>query len=217
MKKILAILILGYLVNPVSASNHNNGKKEKDTISLKCLLSSPTLFYGIELGEKPVRDIVDTLVNEIPTYDTAQQVKLVILSGKDLGFTNQTNISWNAILDSAKSKGYRVCPPQIGPELYVLSQNMPGTQTLLTNKTLKGRPLFIGMDKLRHMGTEETQTSKGFKLFERKPFYDFIFCIKSNTSLTDYVLGYSVTNTSTDDNSFGWTSSDMFIFISKAK
>ena len=206
--------MIACLANPVFAASKGNLNKEKDTISVKCKLFCPNLFYGIELGEKPVPDIVDTLVNEIPYYDTAHRLKVVIVSGKDLGFTNETDISWDAIIDSAENRGYTICPPQLGPELYVLSQNLPAGRTLLTDHVLKGKPLFIGMDRLRHMGSDdEGKQSAGHSIFKRKDYYDFVFCIKAGSKLNSYALGYSVTNTASDKKSYGWTSTDMFIFI----
>lgn len=216
MKKTVAILLLGLLLGPglVTASNNNNSSTKKDTIQLKCLLFCPNLFYGIELGEKPVKDIVDTLVSEIPYYDTAQSLKLVIISAKDLGFTNESDISWDEILDSADSRGYGACPPQLGPELLVLSQNLMKNQAILNNDNLKGKPLFIGMDKLRHINRNDRKPST-HSIFKRKNYYDFIFCVKENTKSNLYELGYSITDTPDDDKDFVWNSNDLFIFLSK--
>src|SRR5690348_8143093 len=120
MKKIILLICTAGLINSghLYATNNNKGTKAKDTLNLKCLLFSANLFYGIELGEKPVRDMVDTLVSEIPGYDSATQLNLVVVSARDLGFKGYKYILWEDILDSAESKGYEICPPQVGPELY---------------------------------------------------------------------------------------------------
>jgi len=114
MKKILTLLLLSNLVNAVMASVPDSIARKKDTISLRCTLSSPGLFYGAELNEKPVRDIVDTLLGEIPNYDTGKVLRAVIVSGKDLGFVNNNNISWKMLIDSAQKKRVYTLPSAVG-------------------------------------------------------------------------------------------------------
>jgi|GEM_PF-1443099 hypothetical protein len=216
MKKILTLLLLSNVINAVMASVPDSTARKKDTISLRCSLSSPGLFYGAELNEKPVRDIVDTLLGEIPNYDTGKVLRAVIVSGKDLGFVNNNNISWRALIDSAQKRGYTLCPPQLGAELLLLSQNIPKGKTLLSKHVLQGKPLFIGMQPLRHR-VKENLDDFGVPLiaiFKRKDYYDFVFCIKSGVHLNSYDLGYSVTESARDKKSFLWSSSDMFMFIS---
>lgn len=213
MKKLLTLLYAGCLINAghLGATTNAKSNKGKDTISIRCMLFSPNLFYGIELGEKPVRDMVDTLVSEIPSYDTASELNLVIVSARELGFKGYKNILWEDILDSAESRGYEICPPQVGPELYVLSQNMPHGKALLNQKVANGRPIFIGMDRIRHniIG----QKNGGFAFLKRKNHFDYVFCIKSSPKRHSYELGYSATNTATQDEDFTWSTDDMFIFI----
>ncbi len=215
MKKLITILMLGYILNPLSvnASAHGSSKKENDTISVKCLLFSPNLFYGIELGEAHVCGTVDTLLNEIPNYDTTQKLKVVVVSARELGFKGEADIPWDEIMDSATHKGYGICPPQLGPELYVALQNIPAGRKLLSKNILKDKPLFIGMDKLRHMNNDGKKASVHSR--KNKNYYDFVFCIESNTKLHSYELGYSVTDAARDSKGYIWSSNDMFIFISR--
>jgi hypothetical protein len=210
---LLFITIIFLICGVVYASskNHVNHPK-KDTMALKCILYSADLFYGMELGEKPVRDMVDTLVGEIPSFDSSSRLNLVILSGRDLGFKTQTNIFWEQILDSAEAKGYELCPPQVAPELYVMSQNMPARNTI-KQKVSNGRPIFIGMNRIRHQIKNDR---KGvFSIFSNKEYFDYVFCIKSNPKKNMYAIGYSATNSVHYDKDFIWTNDDLFIFLNK--
>jgi hypothetical protein len=222
MKKTITLLLLCSFVKFVAAGtgirrDTTTVRGKKDTLSLRCILSCPGLFYGVELNEKPVRDIVDTLVGEIPHYDTGKVLKVVIVSGKDLGFTNETGISWKTIVDSAQGRGYELCPAQLGAELFILSQNMPSGKTLLHNHVLKGKPLFIGMEPLKHHVIENLDDFGVplMAIFKRKDYFNYVFCIKSGTQLNSYDLGYSITESARDKKNYLWTSTDMFIFVNK--
>lgn len=214
MKKILTLLFLSMLTGITTSYAITKGSKPKtkDTLSIKCLLFSPNLFYGIELGEKPVRDMVDTLVGQINMYDTAKELDLVILSGRDLGFSNQQNILWQQILDSATTRGYGVCPPQAGPEIYVLSQNMKQGHALLARRAAEGKPIFVGMNKLRFSGN--TNNKSGIFGSEKHSF-DYVFCIKSGRQKNSYDLGYCATGAVKGRTKYVWTSNDLFIFVNK--
>lgn len=211
MKTLLTILMIGSLMVPVSmnaANKHNTPAQHKDTMSMRCILYTPELFYGIELGEKNAKDMVDTLVGEVPFYDTNDNYNLVILSARDLGFENERDIFWQDILDSAESKGYGVCPAQVAPELFVQSQNMSNS-SLLAKRASGSRPLFVGMDKIKHAAV----TAK--KNRQAKDAFDYVFCIKRDTRKHAYALGYCATNKANNRAEFTWNSNDLFIFIDK--
>jgi hypothetical protein len=46
-----------------------------------------------------------------------QQIQLVLLSGKDLGFSPDSQPSLQQIYERAEALGYSLCPPEVGPEL----------------------------------------------------------------------------------------------------
>ncbi len=216
MKNLLITLGLGITLIPsVFASGHDNkgSKKAKDTINIKCELYSPNLYYGIELGEKPTATMVDTLVGEIENYDTDANLNLVVITAQNLGFTNQTNILWEQILDSAQKRGFGICPAQIGPELYVLSQNIPSQKKLLSSSVINNRPIFVGMDKIRH--TLNKLKKNGYHPFRHRDFFDYVFCIKSDNQKHEYELGYCATNSTTAGEAFVWNYNDKFIFVNK--
>lgn len=205
MKKLSFLLFIALAaINVCYAGGLKKQHNPKDTLSVKCLLFSPDLFYGIELGEKPLRDMVDTLVSQINMYDSSDVLNLVIVSGRDLGFTNQQDILWQQIIDSAQSRGYGICPPQAGPEIFVLSQNQKNGHNLLARKVATGKPVFIGMNKIAY----KDNTSKG-------QGFNYVFCIKSNGYKNSYSLGYSATSSVNRHKKYTWSSSDMFIFVNK--
>jgi len=186
---------------------------QKDTLSLKCMLYSANLFYGMELGEKPLHDMVDTLVSEVPYFDSTNKLNLVILSAKDLGFTAANGLLWDDILDSAEARGYQVCPAQVAPEIYMMTQNMESSRNLIKQKMPAERPIFVGMDRIRH----HIQTKGLLSIFTNKKYFDYVFCIKANAKKTACELGYSPTNSVNNDKSFGWSNNDLFIFVNKPK
>lgn len=215
MKKLLITLAMGITLIPFAfATGHDKGhKKAKDTLNVKCKIYSPDLYYGIELGEKPTATMVDTLVGEIQEYDTDADLNLVVITAQNLGFTNQTNILWEQILDSAAKRGFGICPAQIGPELYVLSQNVTSQKQLLSNNVVNNRPIFVGMEKIRH--TLIKMQRGGYHPFRHKDFFDYVFCIKSDNQKKDYELGYCATNSTIAGEAFVWNYNDKFVFVNK--
>src|SRR5581483_959160 len=203
MKKIVLFLIAGILLIPCTIfaqnakANMMHRKHRKDTLHIKCMLFSSRLFYAIELGEKPVATMVDTLVSEIKQYDSGAEFTLVLLTAKDSGFRMMSGLMWDDILDSAKSHGYQLCPPQMAPEIFVWSQNLP-KQNVIGERVAEGRPIFIGMDRIKH---EDKQKRK---IFKHSDHFDYIFCIKDNPKNGEFELGYSATNTVNFDKDFVW-------------
>lgn len=218
MKKLLLILVTLSVLAPLAHLEAKDGRKKtkgNDTINVKCKLFSANLYYGIELGEKPTPTLVDTLVGEIEEYDTNKELDLVVITAKQLGFTNQTNITWDEILDSAENKGYGVCPPQAGPEFFILSQNAPSQKAYLWQRTFNGRPIFVGMERIRH---HLYDNKKGkHPLFGHKNYFDYVFCIKSNIAKHNFELGYCATNSVTDTKRYTWDYNDRFIFLRKTR
>ena len=199
MKKLLLLLLVtGSLTSSNLFANNNNGiGARKDTFSIKCLLFSPNAFYAAELGETPLKNTVDSLAGTI-TYDTTQNLNLVVVSAADLGLQSLADVQWDELLDSAISHGYQPCPAQIGPELYLLSQcvklhNMP------TNV-----PVFIGMQEI----TPKKHKFVGISLKKEE---SFIFCLKSKDHGKSYKLGYA--STQLGNKSFIWSAEDKFVFV----
>jgi hypothetical protein len=211
MKKYL--LVLACILQGILAYAHNKDTANKDTLNIRLILSSAGLFYGIELGDKPLNDLVDTLVGEIPYDDSSSRMNLVIITGKELGFTNQTHIRWRVILDSAKKKGYHLCPPQTAADLYVLSKNMPKGRNLINQKVANGKPIFMGMHRIRHnVGMQKKRFL--FFTFTRKVYFDYVFCLKANSRKNAFILGYSATDSSSgSEKDYIWAYNDTFIFI----
>jgi len=212
MKTLLTFLLTGSLLLP-TALTFGKGGPQKDTLTLKCMLYSSSLFYGMELGEKPLHDMVDTLVSEVPYFDSTNKLNLVILSGRDLGFTQANGLLWDDILDSAEARGYQVCPAQIAPEIYMMTQNVESSRNLIKQKMPAERPIFVGMDRIRH----HLETKGLFSIFNNKKYFDYVFCIKANAKKTSCELGYSATNSVNNDKNFGWSNDDLFIFVNKTK
>lgn len=217
MKKIFIISLLFCFAIPhqlVALSGRDT--VSKDTLKIKCVLSSAKLFYGFELGEKPVRDVVDTLVGEISFNDSTSNLDLVIVSGKDLGFKDETDILWTEIIDSARKRGYKICPPQTAADLYVISKNMPQGRSLIAQKLKSGRPVFIGMEDEEHEIRIEKKDIFFLFPYYHKIFYDYVFCLKSNAKKDAFMLGYAITSSSNkNDKQYIWSYNDLFIFINK--
>jgi len=211
MKKIIPIVLFVLLFAPyIASAQHGQStmyqkKHKKDTLQLKCVLFSDRIFYGIELGEKAVPTMVDTLVSEIHQYDSGAVLTLVIVSAKDLGFRMMSGLMWDDILDSAKSHGYQLCPPQVAPEIFVMSQNMP-KHNIIGERVAEGKPVFIGMDRIKHTDKQKR------KIFKNSDHFDYVFCIRANKN-NEYELGYSATNTTNYDKDFVWNKDDFFVFV----
>jgi hypothetical protein len=217
MKKVIPFLFLALFFAPHFAlaqhAQHGQNtmymrKHKKDTVHLKCVLFSSRLFYGIELGEKTLPTMVDTLVSEIQHYDSGSNITLVVVTAKDLGFRMMSGLMWDDILDSAKSHGYELCPPQIAPEMFVMSQNM-SKQSAIGERIAEGKPVFIGMERIKH--TDKLNR----KIFKHGDHFDYVFCIRANKNTNEYELGYSATNTTSFDEDFVWNKDDYFVFMVK--
>lgn len=180
-------------------SNGKNGDK-KDTLTVKCLLSSANSFYAAELGEEPLRYTVDSLANYIK-YDTTQKLHLVVVSLSELGLQNLADVQWDELLDSAISHGYMPCPAQVGPELYLLSQCKQ------LNNIPSGVPVFLGMEQITRSMHHK------FNGFASKKEEGFVFCLKSKKHGSGFKLGYSST-LSAGKNCI-WSADDKFLFVSK--
>lgn len=203
-------MTLFWMSPPVSHNTAMNGNiKGMDTINLKCLLYSPKLFYACELGEKPVSNLVDSLVGEIKNYDSSRRLNLVIVTLKDLGFGGWKGIPCAAILDSARSHGYKLCPPQTGPELIVLSQTCRRRHSRIPGGLAAGKPIYIGMKKLRHYISGSKSISPNG--LGGGVFFDYIFCIKGGRRGGDCQLGFCATDNVT--HIFSWTDEDRFILV----
>ncbi len=212
MKRCLLFVYL-FILSDISSA-HTRDTLNRDTLNVRLILSSAKLFYGIELGEKPLSDLVDTLVGEINYNERTTVLNLVVITGKELGFTNQTHIRWKQIVDSAKKKGYRLCPPQTAADLYVISKNMPHGRNLLTQKVENGKPIFMGMGQERHIVS--TQRKKFLFIFPytHRVYFDYVFCLKANSKKSAFILGYSATDASSGSKKdYIWTYNDMFIFV----
>ncbi|HXP49634.1 MAG TPA: hypothetical protein VN922_06770, partial [Bacteroidia bacterium] len=189
------------------ASNNNSNNRKHDTasdesINLKFMLSSPNLFYAAQLGEAPVKDKVDSMINTI-TFDTAQNVHLVLVSAADLGLRNLADIQWEEILDSALAHGYQWCPAQTGPELLLWAQYTSTTQGL--SKLHPNVPVFIGMPEMCNTKTQKVHGK------QHKYWDGYVFCLKSDGRHKGYKLGY--TSTGLDAKPVYWSSNDMFVFV----
>jgi hypothetical protein len=200
MKKLLIILLaIGSLTSgKLTAGNEKRRSGPIDTFTVKCLVSSANLFYAAELGEKPSLDKVDTLAGSI-NYTNSQNVHLALVSAADLGFENLDDVKWDEILDSAISHGYQVCPQQMGPELYLLSQ-CKKLQNLPANV-----PIFIGMQEIKEI------VQKRFIGITAKNENGYVFCLKSDCRRKKYQLGYSTTASS--NKHYCWTAADKFLFV----
>ncbi len=209
MRKLILIIGLSWIIPAfVIGANARGNHNKKDTITLKCILFSANLFYGCELGEKPVCDMVDTLVSEIRDYDSSSKLQLVVVSLKDLGFAGWKNIPWNDILDSAAKHGYKPCLPQVGPEIIVMSQMVHHAQPLLPTDMSDNKPIYIGMKKIKHVPIRNnTGTISGLRSDNS---FEYIFCIKGTHKKGEYMLGYCATDF--DKHIYSWTDKDRFIF-----
>lgn len=210
MKSLIVILALCWIAPPPNTGMGAHEKTEgQDTINLKCILFSPKLFYGCELGEKPMSTLVDTLVGEIQNYDSSCELHLVTVSLKELGFGGWKGIPCNVILDSARRHGYKLCPPQTAPELIVLSQIGRRSHPIFSKTLSDSKPYFIGMNTLRHYSTTDKQ---GKTIgHSRGSFFDYIFCVKSSHKKGECQLGFCATTNTT--HIFSWTDDDRFIFV----
>jgi hypothetical protein len=169
------------------------------TADLDCILTSPNLFFGCELGEKKLNKEVDTMAARI-AYDNSLHVKLIAVSLEDLGLTGN-NISYTEIKEAAQKLGYKLCPSQIGPELCVLSQNKP--QNMEKLGLPKNTNIYIAMDEI-------SETSN---MFYNGYYYgfkkDYVFSVtEKGQSLK---LGYFVTQFANYTSNF--SSKDVMIFI----
>lgn len=210
MRKLipLATIILLVLPGMLYAAGYPP-KNNRDSLKLKCILYSANLFFGCELGEKPLNEEVDTLVTEINNYDSSSQLNLVLVSAKDLGFRGWRNIFWNAIIDSALNHGFRLCPPQAGPEILVMTQGGQQTSGFMAANQPDGKPIYIGMDKLRH--NKEHEKKGRYLLSGANNYFDYVFCIRQEGKNDAYQLGYCITDNAT--HLFTWTEDDLFLFV----
>lgn len=181
-----------------------------DTFTVKNLLSSVELYYGMELGEKRQADILDTLLHETPFTDSLKQFNLVIIQVKQLGIKNKQHVFFEDIIDSAKSQGYKACPPQVGAEILVHTQNMPHDKGLFTSKVIDGTDVFIGMDP-------ETHSKMKYKKGEARKgkFFDYVFCIKSDPKNKGLALGYAKSDSNNSSEIYVWTSNDYVVLVNK--
>ena len=92
-------------------------------------VSCKQLFAQLEkAGVRLNRLAVDALTNEL--FDTAEAssvVQVVFASLEDLGLSKGGHLS--AAIDAAASRGYKLCPPDLGPHLrlaYLGQQEVPG-------------------------------------------------------------------------------------------
>lgn len=201
MKNLLLIMLtIGSLItsNAMAGTEKRKTAPIIDTFTVHCLFSSANIFYAAELGEKQSPDKVDSLVGVID-YDSTQSIHLALVSASDLGFKNLDDVQWSEILDSAISHGYKVCPPQIGPEIYLLSQckkmhNIPVNV-----------PVFIGMPEIKEY------TKHKFLGITAQNEQSYIFCLKTNAKNKSCELGYTTTKYSSKH--FCWTSTDKFLFV----
>ncbi len=76
---------------------------------------------------------------------TRREIRLVVLSGKDLGFDPESQPSLQDIYERAESLGYLLCPPEVGPQL----------RLQYTNQKV-GEFLHIAMRPLRDYDGEPT-------------------------------------------------------------
>lgn len=194
------MLATGCLFSGKLSARNNKKGNIRDTLTVKCLLSSPNAFYASELGEQPLRVTVDSLAKYI-NYDTTLKLHLVVVSLSQLGLQNLADVQWDELLDSAISHGYLPCPAQVGPELYLLSQS-----NQLQNLPV-GVPVFIGMEEITR------SLHHKFKDFASKKQEGFVFCLKSKKQGASYKLGYS-SILSSGKNCI-WSADDKFVFVSK--
>lgn len=212
MKKSLFIISFVYLFgNCYSQVKHNiRPTNEADTFTVKNILSSVSLYYGMELGEKRQADMLDTLLHETPFTDSLKQFNLIILQVKQLGIKNKQHIFFEDIIDSAKRQGYKACAPQVGAEILVHTQNMPHDKSLFTSKVVDGMDVFIGMDP-------ETHSKIKYKKGEARTgkFFDYVFCIKSDPKKKDLALGYTKSDSNNASEVYVWTSNDYVVLVNK--
>jgi hypothetical protein len=81
---------------------------------------------------------------------TFEQVELVLVSGKDLGFRPDSEPSLTQIYERAESLGFSLCPPEVGPQL----------RLQYTNQKI-GEFLPIAMRPIRDYAGELTGLSVG--------------------------------------------------------
>src|SRR5690349_17044363 len=116
-KSLILLLFINLCISCFGQGMHAHRQTgATDTFSVKNILSSVNLYYGLELGEKRQADVLDTLLHETQFTDSLKHFKLVILQVKQLGIKNKQHIYVEDILDSAKNQGYKLCPPQVGAE-----------------------------------------------------------------------------------------------------
>jgi len=190
---------------PSATNTHRDLGKQDNVFSVNCLLTSPNLFYASELGEKPVKDKVDSLVGDIQYNEANTSLDLVVVSANDLGFKNLEDVEWDEILDSALARGYALCPQQTGPELYVLAENK--SKSVKLPKLPTNTPVFIGMPQI-----DKTINHKVLGINFKKNM-GYVFCLKAEGQNKSYKLGYCTTNK--EEENYFWSSKDMFIFAKK--
>jgi hypothetical protein len=54
---------------------------------------------------------------EFDLNETPRQVQLVLISGKDLAFRPDSDLSLHEMYERAEALGYELCPPEVGPQL----------------------------------------------------------------------------------------------------
>jgi hypothetical protein len=88
----------------------------------ECGLVTPANFKG-GTGRAAIPCKLGNSANEIigkPEFElsgTPNEIQLVLISGKDLGFSSDSQASLLQFYERAESLGYPLCPPEVGPQL----------------------------------------------------------------------------------------------------
>jgi hypothetical protein len=121
----------------------------------ECGLVTPANFTGFP-GRAAIPCKLGNSANEIigrPEFElsrTPNEIQLVIISGKDLGFSPDSQPSLRQIYERAETLGYSLCPPEVGPQL----------RLQYTNQKI-GEFLDIAMSPIRDYAGELTILSVG--------------------------------------------------------